>query len=902
MVHRRRFLEFVLCFLCAVACFAAACAEGEPGGEPSTSVPSNEPASNEPAVDGAQAAYLAEKKIHCPPAQSSDALPQRESNAKAVTTVRFDDLRLEVVSACSGCHLFPTESGGFTFQDNLHGSDIRTQGTTRYIPGLFDVGERMAKALVAGAMPPEPLPRETRAQNVALGGKIAEWVRAGRPEGTFVMTRDTSKGPLRLGHDVEVAMTNLGDCIPDALGVEPGADARFASTSSLPDKLSDTDLWSLDSYALSKQGTVAYAPSYPLWSDGAKKIRHVHIPLGPDKSRPSLGGGALNQEFRFPDNTRFYKTFLKPVRTVSGSVRWRKIETRLIVVRTPPASPTVGSYRWNDAEDEATLVTAPYRDGRPFKDTVFNVVSDETTLAVRKYAIPAKHRCGECHEGSSGGQFVLGFTPLQLRRRPEGEGGVLGPVGVDELSQGARFRKYGLWANTPSPEPGLESSGTVPPRNDRDVALQGYFVGNCAHCHNPSGFASRQDRRLLPFDLSAGMLYGLNLTARGVSSGLSRVVAGEPEKSELFARVANATSLAGAVAIEHMPLHTAGIDCRAVSLVGRWISGLPNYPSANPSAEERARADASAEARAASFTSSCAQTNDVDWLEEDFTEPTTYRPRRLDWNDVGQGIPAALKAATLTPSLASLAAISIPVGYWNKKPGCSFPDVTLPPDQRRPWMLTSGGDPKRPYGEVFTQTAGAFYFSTVCQKCHGARADGESGLAKMLSQQTGGLVRVANLRDGLFRQGGVTLPTFNTEQDGVVKNLAGNYMIWMASGGTNVTFPPAFTDLVGPYGPNMLNRIRAQFARLLPGASDPYPAYYQTYEIFERVATLDNPIVDGLGFNAEGLPIDNRSQQAWLDRAQTNAGWMLFAFFKEEAMQGRWPKTPNDCESVHVAP
>jgi hypothetical protein len=120
----------------------------------------------------------------------------------------------------------------------------------------------------------------------------------------------------------------------------------------------------------------------------------------------------------------------------------------------------------------------------------------------------------------------------------------------------------------------------------------------------------------------------------------------------------------------------------------------------------------------------------------------------------------------------------------------------------------------------------------------------------------------------------------------------------MASGATRVMFPPSFTELVGPYGPNMLNRLRDQFVRLLPGANDPYMPWYQPYEVYARVAQLDNPITPETGFDDAGNPVDKAAQDAWLARAQANAGWMLFRFFRDEAALGRWPKSPNDCETV----
>src|SRR5262249_3107694 len=152
-------------------------------------------------------------------------------------------------------------------------------------------------------------------------------------------------------------------------------------------------------------------------------------------------------------------------------------------------------------------------------------------------------------------------------------------------------------------------------------------------------------------------------------------------------------------------------------------------------------------------------------------------------------------------------------GYWNVKPECRFPEVAEPQGGVRPWMVDAGGIPRRPYGEVFYQTAGAFYFTSVCQKCHGSRANGQSGLAKFLAELTGGQVRVANLIDGLFGEGGQHLSTFDVIEDGEPRNLAGNYVLWMASGGTRVSFPPEFQTLVGPNGGNMLNLVRQEFKR-----------------------------------------------------------------------------------------
>ena len=50
--------------------------------------------------------------------------------------------------------------------------------------------------------------------------------------------------------------------------------------------------------------------------------------------------------------------------------------------------------------------------------------------AARHYAIPSSVRCIQCHMGSPSQSFVLGFTPLQINRRPDGVGGTIEATGT----------------------------------------------------------------------------------------------------------------------------------------------------------------------------------------------------------------------------------------------------------------------------------------------------------------------------------------------------------------------------------------------------------------------------------------------------------------------------------------
>lgn len=840
---------------------------------------------------------IPDRAAACAPARAAELIPL-VTPATGGRWVSVAELEEAVASRCGGCHLAPAAKGNFSFVAALHGT-----GST---PGLAEAAAQMSAMLLNGKMPPPPLRAPDEATCETLGQQLAAYVAAGTPPDGFQDTSTTSAtAAFAREPTTDGATTNLSSCVPaaSAMGTDPDRDALFAAAQALPERLADTDLVSLDPFVLAGRGTVAYAPQYPLWADDARKIRFVHVPASADGRPDPIRFDAATGRFDIPENTRFYKTFYKRVVDAGGREGYRRVETRVIVVRKPWDRSLFGSYRWSEDGADARLVSAPYRDGTPFRDEVFDLEVDARTHATRTYAIPARHRCVQCHQGSQSASFILGFTPLQVNRRPQGQGGADSPVGEDELSQVARLTAYGVLSGV-TPAAGLPNLESMrpdhPPRNAHELRAQAYLVGNCAHCHNRSGFATNQDPRLASLDLSAGGLFQFPTATRGVSSGNLLVSAGNPAGSELYQRISRPTQLVGLVALQHMPLHIPGMDCRLVDLVGRWISSIPILPSVSAPPEEVAAAQAAAEARAQAFTSSCTPPAAVTWQEQDFTEPQQYVPRRTDWNDPASGIPASIRALALDDTLRKIAETPIAVGYWNEKPGCSFPTVSAPPGGVRPWMLDATGKPKRPFGEVFYRTPGAHYFAITCQRCHGPHGDGQSGLANLLAQETGGTVRVANLRDGLFGRSGMNLSAFDLMSGGTTRNLAGNYLIWMAGGATKVMFPPGFGDLVGTNGANMLSTLRTEFARFLPNHPDPYPDYYQTYEIFQRVATAENPVTAAAGFQDDGeTPVDADAQRAWLDRAQANAGWMLFRFFELGSLTSGAALDPNQCEKIY---
>jgi mono/diheme cytochrome c family protein len=478
-------------------------------------------------------------ELRCRPARASEPLPAREAvvgeggAGSAGSAIYIADLFAEFKTQCGNCHTDGRNSGGLDVKPSTFAEKMTASVLAR-------IQSDNPKDVMPPATPGQPQrfsEREADDPVVVLAQHLAQWQAEGKPEVLYPRSTAGGDGPSAAGvyrptPSVARTMTNLGNCIPDAKPESNAAameriatmDRLFASMRSfadLPKKLSETDLNSLDSEALAEQNVYAYAPTYTLWADNAKKIRYVRVPQG-----TSIQFDGEAQTFTLPENTRIYKVFTKRVTDIHGNVRYRKLETRLIVTRQDP-EPEQGkdyvpaalfaTYKWNEEETEATLLEGPYRDGTGFADHIFNVTIDEQIEdkvlresgddlakmlelgAKRTYALPGSDRCIHCHMGAPGRDFILGFTPLQIHRRPLGEGGVIEAADEHELDQLARLIRYGLITGIKSASEIVPLEDSQPgraPRNAHELAAQGYIYGNCAHCHNPRGFPSLREKSL----------------------------------------------------------------------------------------------------------------------------------------------------------------------------------------------------------------------------------------------------------------------------------------------------------------------------------------------------------------------------------------------------------------------
>jgi hypothetical protein len=122
-----------------------------------------------------------------------------------------------------------------------------------------------------------------------------------------------------------------------ALFFSIGAPGRVMAAR-FPEHLRDTGLFADETLTGVAPGLLAYAPQYPLWSDGAAKRRWIRLPRG-----TSIDGRDPD-DWVFPVGTRVWKEF-------SGG---RRRETRLILRTT--SGWLYATYRWNAEGTDAVLV------------------------------------------------------------------------------------------------------------------------------------------------------------------------------------------------------------------------------------------------------------------------------------------------------------------------------------------------------------------------------------------------------------------------------------------------------------------------------------------------------------------------------------------------------------------
>ncbi|WP_439886613.1 hypothetical protein ACSX1C_13900 [Pseudomonas sp. MBLB4123] len=322
-----------------------------------------------------------------------------------------------------------------------------------------------------------------------------------------------------------------------ALALAPGA-SLAEPAGEPPARLSDTGLFAPGSRAIAP-GLLAFAPQYPLWSDGAGKRRWLSLPPGSAIDASSADAWA------FPEGTRLWKEF---------AYAGRPVETRLIE-RLADGAWRYATYVWQADGRDATLAPAS------------GASLDVAAAPGGRYAVPSRDDCRACHE--AGPSPVLGLSALQLSPERDGLALHADTPAADAVDLRGLLSR-GLLRDLPQAL--LDRPPRIAARSPRERAALGYLHGNCGHCHNASGPLALLELSLNQGTGSAADAERSLRTTLGRPSESplnqldTRIVPGDAARSLLLARMRSRNPL-----LQMPPLGTARTDAQATALLERWI-------------------------------------------------------------------------------------------------------------------------------------------------------------------------------------------------------------------------------------------------------------------------------------------------------------------------------------------
>jgi len=279
------------------------------------------------------------------------------------------------------------------------------------------------------------------------------------------------------------------------------ADAHAAPP--LPARLSETGLFA--------PGVQAFAPQYPLWSDGAAKRRWISLPPGTTIDARNVDA------WSFPPGTKLWKEFAFD----------RPVETRMIE-RLPDGAWRFSAYVWNAAGTDAELVPPEGVRALPVPSAPNG-----------RYAVPSRADCLACHEGAPAP--VLGFSAVQL-----------GP-------QLREWTARGIVTNVPA--------AMVAAPLPLSPAL-GYLHGNCGHCHNEAGAVAGID--LVLAQSAADPAASARRTRQSLFGRASRyreAGTADAERADVIVQRMQSDSPYSRMP----PLGVSVVDREGVALVGQWL-------------------------------------------------------------------------------------------------------------------------------------------------------------------------------------------------------------------------------------------------------------------------------------------------------------------------------------------
>ena len=305
-----------------------------------------------------------------------------------------------------------------------------------------------------------------------------------------------------------------------------------------PTKLSQTGLFANVSTLAPTAGLRPYDLRWPFWSDGATKRRWLVLPEGGKVEFAAEG------PWGFPTGTVVVKHFELPLDDAKPDKTVR-LETRVMVHEKRGWAGY--AYRWNEAQTDAELVTAPH-------SATFSVLRGGKSVEQEWY-FPAGSDCLRCHTDSHGA--VLG---LRTRQLAGGKDSVLARWNADGVftSDCGDTSKYPL-------HPTPDGAATA------EAKARAYLDVNCAVCHHPGGPAPGS----MDFRVTAKLadMQVVNTRAEDpLVPGQLRVKPGDHAHSAMWSRVTSRER-------EGMPpLASTVVDEAGAAILAGWIDQLSKSP------------------------------------------------------------------------------------------------------------------------------------------------------------------------------------------------------------------------------------------------------------------------------------------------------------------------------------
>ena len=265
----------------------------------------------------------------------------------------------------------------------------------------------------------------------------------------------------------------------------------------------------------------AYTPEWPMWTNGATKIRHVFVPAD---AKIDI---ARSDHWVFPDGTIFFKTFAYQSPTGGPA---RPVETR--VIRRVNSKWEYAAYKWDAEGKDAQLLSGL----RPEYVAVSGPSGQQF-----EHTIPSLNNCLACHGRKS--TFILGFEEVQLNHTLPGES-------INQLEKLAAFQIFN--------QSSTRFSARVVGDTDLERRMRGYIHANCAICHNNKELGdfshdSTLDSWNVPPTRNRGRL----------------LAPGDPDESAMYRLLVSGMM---------PPIGVQVRDERAIQDMGDWISSLQKRP------------------------------------------------------------------------------------------------------------------------------------------------------------------------------------------------------------------------------------------------------------------------------------------------------------------------------------